>query len=234
MKQNMIFAFRTCRYLALAGVLASAAMVPAHADIVNGTFAGAVGGPHPGSFETVGAGDASTIPGWTVTPGTIDPGGGSVDWINQYWTAPGVTQSIDLDGNTPGGIEQTVSTISGASYTLTFELSQNPDGGGYPANTNTLNILIGNTLTPLTIVGHSAYNTASGYQAETFSFTANSSSTLIGFVSTDPANDPYGAVVADVNLTPEPDFRAFLAIGLLGLFVFAQRRRNSRSSLSPQ
>src|ERR1700722_6429175 len=161
MNQNIIFTLRTCRYLALAGVLTGAALVPARADLVNGTFAGTVGGPHSQSFETVGAGDASTIPGWTVTPGSNDPGGGSVDWINQYWTAPGGTHSIDLDGNTPGGIEQMVTTIAGAKYALTFELSQNPDGGGYPANTNTLNVLIGNAVIPLTIIGHSAYNTAS-------------------------------------------------------------------------
>ncbi len=229
MSQFNVFGTGICRYLALAGMLAVAAAVPAHADLVNGTFAGTVAGPHPASFETVGAGDSTTIPGWTVIPGSNDPGGGSVDWINQYWVAPGGTHSIDLDGNTAGGIEQMVATMIGASYTLTFDLSQNPDGGVYPANANTFNLLIGNTITPLSITGHSAYDTLGGYQAERFTFTADATSTLIGFVSTDPANDSYGAVIANVTLTPEPDSRAFLAIGLLGFGVFVHRRRNKRS-----
>ena len=229
MNQNTIFGLGVCRYLALAGVLAGAAIVPAHADVVSGTFAGTVAGPHPTSFQTVGAGDTTTIPGWTVISGSNDPWGGSVDWISGYWTAPGGTQSVDLDGNTPGGIEQTVATTIGSRYTLNFFVSQNPDGGDYPGNTNTFNLLVGNTVTPFSITGLSAYNTLSGYQAESFSFTANSSSTLIGFVSTDEPNHPYGAVIADVTFTPEPDVRIVLAIGLLGLCVFVRQRRKTQS-----
>ncbi len=229
MNQNTIFGLGVCRYLALAGALAGAAIVPARADIVSSTFAGTVAGPHPASYQTVDAGDSTTIPGWTVVSGSNDPWGGSVDWISGYWTAPGGTQSVDLDGNTPGGITQTVATTIGSRYTLNFFLSQNPDGGEYPGNTNTFNLLIGNAVTPLTITGHSAYNTLSGYQAESFSFTANSSSTLIGFVSTDQPNNPYGAVIADVNLTPEPGAGIVLAIGLSGLCFFVRQRRKTQS-----
>jgi choice-of-anchor C domain-containing protein len=224
MNRMMIFAFRASRHLALAGALVGAAVVPACANISNGTFAGTVTGGAAPFFQNVNQGDTTTIPGWTVTP-RPNTDQGSVDWIGSYWVAPGGTQSVDLDGNTPGGIAQTVlGTVAGRVYKLNFELSQNPDNG--PA-TNTLNVITGSIVTPLSITGHSAYNTVSGYEAHTITFTATGSSTYIGFASTDAPNDAFGAVIADVTLTPEPSFYALLGIGLVGLFAFSQSRRRA-------
>lgn len=223
MNRMMIFAFRASRHLALAGALVGAAVFPACANISNGTFAGTVT-DHGGVFQTVSQGDTTTIPGWIVTP-RPNTDQGSVDWIGSYWRAPGNTQSIDLDGGSPGGIRQTVfGTVAGHVYKLNFELSQNPDNG--PA-TNTLNVITGLIVTPLSITGHSAYNTVSGYEAHTITFTATGSSTDIGFASTDAPDNAFGAVIADVTLTPEPGFYVLLGIGLVGLFAFSQSRRRA-------
>src|SRR3982750_2115441 len=87
--------------------------------VINGGFGG---GPDPGgSFVTLGTGDTS-ITGWTVTDG-------SIDYIGGYWPAAGGTHSIDLAGTSLGTISQTIATIAGQWYGVSFYVSKNPHGG---------------------------------------------------------------------------------------------------------
>src|SRR5665213_2833947 len=96
---------------------------PAYCNLVqNGQFM-----PDPGgSFTTVTTTSATQIPSWTVI-GASSP---SVDWIGSYWQAPPAGgYSVDLDGTSVSGVQQTVSGLTdGQTYTLSFELSGNPDG----------------------------------------------------------------------------------------------------------
>jgi len=60
---------------------------------------------------------------------------GTVDWVEQpnYWGAPPCGgNSVDLDGISPGGIEQTIATVSGTQYLLTFQLNTNSCGAPDP------------------------------------------------------------------------------------------------------
>lgn len=82
--------------------------------VLNGTFSNSPGG----AYTTVYAGQ-NTISKWTVDSG-------SVDWINSYWqTPPAGGGSIDLDGNSPGSISQTLATVKNQIYQVSFYLSGN-------------------------------------------------------------------------------------------------------------
>ena len=76
--------------------------------------------PDPGSFQTYTA--IGPLGGWTVLSG-------SVDLIGSYWSAPPTGgRSVDLDGNSPGWLAQTITFPHSGEYQLTFQLSGNPDG----------------------------------------------------------------------------------------------------------
>lgn len=84
----------------------------------NGSFES---GTAPGAYLTVNSVDNTTITDWTVDSG-------SVDYIGSYWqSSPVGGRSIDLNGLAQGSISQTITTVVGATYDVTFDLSGNPD-----------------------------------------------------------------------------------------------------------
>jgi len=204
--------------------------------IQNGNFATGVT-PYPYvMYLTAYAPEHTTIPNWTVGYGANDAAtnSGSVDWIQHIdgWIAPG-GYSVDLDGITPGSISQTVNGLTkGAEYTFSFDLSGNPyaNGGGAIKSLN-----VTATDTSLAAAGVAFTSTVSlganygamVYVPESITFTAEGTSSLISFVSTDPADYSGGVVIADVSLidpAPEPGFYGLLAVGLGGFAFFRYRR----------
>jgi choice-of-anchor C domain-containing protein len=188
-------------------------VVPASADIVtNGQFLGPAG-----NFTTVFAVNSTTIPGWTVSTG-------SVDWIGTYWSAPG-GQSVDLDGNSPGAISQNIPTVAGQTYWLSFWLAGNPDGGPV---VKTLAVTVGADPSHIfTFDTTGKTKTDMGWEHLGFSFTGPGGSTIITFASNDVAS-PWGPALADVRV-PGPDFYTEFAVGLsgLGLLMFIRRKRQA-------
>ena len=71
------------------------------------------------SFDTYPAGSPN-LTGWTID-------NGSIDHIKGYWGAKEGSQSIDLDGGVPGAISQTLTTVPGQSYVISFAYSTNYD-----------------------------------------------------------------------------------------------------------
>jgi hypothetical protein len=109
--------------------LAAAPAAGAATNLVSdGQFNGVSGyQPGNGAFaELSAAPDSSStgIPGWVVASGTVD-------WSNAYWNGPNADDpfTVDLNGSGPGALEQVIPTTSGQVYTLSFELSANPDCG---------------------------------------------------------------------------------------------------------
>jgi choice-of-anchor C domain-containing protein len=189
---------------------------------------------------------ATNIFGWTVLANDVDYVG------NSYWqSSPGSTRTVDLAGYQPGGIEQTVPTIAGKSYTLTFYLAGNPDGGPMVKLLDVLANYGGSTFASnhytFDATGYSHENM--GWALQTWQFTAVGSTTTLQFVDTDYSNGPrpqlsglawnaYGPVVGSINLTededppppdpaPEPVSFALLGSGLIGI-AYVYRRRHSR------
>ncbi len=156
--------------------------------VTNGSFET---GTNPGWFSTLGAADSTTIPGWTVQSGTVD-------YIGTYWTASQGDRSVDLTGFTPGAVSQTLVTVPGHNYKVTFDLAGNP--AGLPA-IKTLNVDAGATPVVYTFDTTGKTLTDMGWESKTFNFTATSASTTLTFASQDagffgPALD--NVVVTDV------------------------------------
>jgi hypothetical protein len=111
-----------------AGIAASAMLAAssAFANLVSdGDFNNPSGG---GSFATYFNGQ-SFGPWNVVGLGSSWAGTGGVDLVGGYWQSPTLGGgSVDLDGDGPGGVTQTLSLTSGKTYRLSFDLSGNPDG----------------------------------------------------------------------------------------------------------
>src|SRR5947209_7911389 len=105
-----------------AALLAAGAAVPATASAsVDAVSNGSFETPDAGTgFTTFGAG--SDMGGWTVTAG-------SVDLLGTGWQAADGQQSVDMSGNGPGTIAQTLSTSPGTQYTISYALAGNPQCG---------------------------------------------------------------------------------------------------------
>ncbi|MCI0586924.1 MAG: choice-of-anchor C family protein [Planctomycetes bacterium] len=65
---------------------------------------------------------STLVAGWTVVLDTVD-------YVGPYWAAYEGGRSIDLNGITPGGVEQSVATSPGATYLVTFFLAGDPTCG---------------------------------------------------------------------------------------------------------
>ena len=191
------------------------------------------------------AGSTTDLPGWTIT-------GVSVDVIHSYWQAPpGAEYSVDLVG-TPGfgGISQTIPTVAGDVYTLTYYMSINPDNGPNHEKSiaKSLEIQAIDSLGEI----HKFISDAqtSGTRTEldmqwgsqqSFMFTARSSSTTLNIFSVVPANLPQGVsasslitgpVIGNLDLefsgggpTPEPATLSILGVSASALLLKRRRGR---------
>jgi choice-of-anchor C domain-containing protein len=191
----------------------------AHANLVsNGTFAAP--SCTSSTFCTYHPGDTN-ITGWSVS-------GNSVDLITGYWqTPPGGGNSVDLDGNGRGGVAaSSFATTTGTEYTLTFELSGNPDGSLGP---HTVQVDAGGTIQNFTFDTAASGNSRSDmhWLLETMTFTATSNSSLLSFTSLDPEGSFYGPTIGDVDVeVPEPATLAIFGLGLFAAGAYGSRKRS--------
>ena len=213
------------RSWALAAAMLGVSCAQASAGYVtDGNFTNSISG-----FQTLGNG--ATIGGaWTVT-------GNSVDLIGSYWQAPPASPSgsgsVDLDGNAPGGISQTIS-IGPGTYILSFYLSGNPDGGNALKTdlTSLSNTVPVASQTFLFTTGPTGANNSHGtmnYVLETMQFTIGpgETSTLLSFTSQDLNNSPYGPVIGDVSISavPEASTWAMMLLGFAAIGFWAYRKK---------
>lgn len=177
-----------------------------------------------GTFQTFNAGSTFGAGGaWLVTSGSVSVSNGSVDEIGNYWpTTPGHSNSVDLNGNSPGGISQQVSLAAG-SYVLQYYLAGNPDGG---LPVKLLDVSVAGT------TGSASYETnapAFGpWVLQTLNFNvANADVYTLAFQSAD-LSGAYGPVIGEVSIAavPEPSTWAMVILGFAGVGFVAYRRRN--------
>lgn len=210
-------------------VAASAAAAP----FQNGSFENHAGGERKGFGDVMLSNGDGSITGWVVT-------GSNIDYLGSYWVAADGTFSLDLNGVDQGGIAQTFDTVPGQPYLVTFVLAGNPDAGG-PVKSIQVQASGGSASTySFDTTGHSV--TSMGWTGQTYTFTATSTSTTLGFSSLEtgaggPALD--NVVVAPLvptggNVYTVPTLSTWagllLLAGLLGTALWWQRGRETTHS----
>jgi len=148
-------------------------------------------------------------------------------------------QSLDLTGEgnqgTTNGIRQSVSTLAGHSYTLTFWLGHQYSGApGY---------LNGPAAVGLYLDGQgvgSFTNSLDTFEDVTwkpfrYTFTASGSQTVIAFLNDTPVGNNYSGL-DNVSLVevPEPASLALALLGLLGIVLIRGRGPNPRERFKPR
>lgn len=190
-------------------LLVAAAASTAQAElVVNGGFEGGPGAPS-GSFTNIVAG--GYLAGWTV-------GSESVDVHHTGHTAAhSGTYSLDLAGfDLPGSITQSVATVPGQQYTLTFWYAAHPY---HPYDGNAL----AEVYFDGAFVGSLSLPAAGNSVDMNWTFgqvvvTATSSVADLSFVGTTPNG---GLILDDISLVPAP--ASILSIAAAPLF-FRRRR----------
>jgi hypothetical protein len=207
----MVGSFRkTCVALALAAATAS---TPAFSQtIANGGFDQT---SPSGSYQTV-----SSLPGWTVS--------GDIDLIGSYWSSQAGGRSIDLNGNGPGGISQTITGLTpGTTYIVSFFISGNPDNSFNPNPKTALLTLGSGPGTPISYT-LTAANTSStmNWLAQSYSFVASGTTAFLGLQSTTAGS--WGMAVDSfvISAAPEPATWGMMIMGF-GIAGLALRRRRS-------
>lgn len=199
---------------AAVALFASGAASAATPIITNGNFESYTVGVSNGGYTMVAAG-SSAITGWTV-------GGTSVDLIKNSYGSVGSGTSVDMLGTPgPGSLSQLFSYAANTTYTLSFDLSRNPNGGYTALAVDVFNI-------------HNEYVSTGGVSTKSFSFTTGNTAgqQLLTFSSV--GGDRYSGAVLDnvaIKAVPEPETYAMM-LGGLGLLGFMARRRKGAAAKS--
>ena len=174
------------------------------------------------------------ITGWTVVQGNVD-----LTTTLNYGTLvntldPSTVQDVDLIGDTNappgglGGIAQTFATLVGQEYILTFDYSHNP--GSFSLNYAAL-VTVADANAPANTVLSTVISQPAGpapWVAFTGTFTANSTSTILSFISTQGGSSG-GIYLDDVSVmpVPEPSSILLLVIGSVGCALVRRNRKKA-------
>ncbi|GAA1880632.1 choice-of-anchor C family protein [Streptantibioticus ferralitis] len=133
---------------------------------------------------------------WTVTSGTVDLVGSS------YFQPAQGTQSLDLNGHSPGAVSQTFTTTPGTTYVVTYALAGNPVCATPTVRTGKV-LIDGQDFQDFSFDITGKTTTNMGYVARQVSFVAVNTSTTLTFASTTP-NTECGPVIDNVTVCGQP------------------------------
>lgn len=215
------------RWIGTALLLSLLAAMPARAElIVNGGFESPSLGPAP--FATYPPGAPT---GWTVVSGSVDvlaPG---------FWGTPfEASQMLDLDGSTPGVIEQSFATVPGTRYRLSFAYPNTPFGTT-PAQAE-VRVASGGVVLAHTVT-HSTSTAANlGWASFSGTFVASGSTSTLRFTSLSPGTSnggitPDAVSVQTAAAPPLCDIQLNKASFVNGETVIAQISRFANPAGSP-
>ena len=204
--------------------------LPAHANLVTngsfelGTFSGGTNGN-----QSLGVG-STAMTGWTVTTDSLSWLNGSAFGLAPFAGAMYLDLTDTNDSGVSGGVTQTIGTVAGDTYLLTYRL------GGSTLYNSELAILATAGAASATCTGPTPTTTAD-WTLCSLAFTATAASTTITLAGNGPQNSQYlGLDGVNVELTsagaiPEPTSAALVLLALLGAGAgTVGARRGARSS----
>jgi hypothetical protein len=222
--------------LAAAALGAAAFALPAGAaTIVNGSFE--TPGTPAGGYTQFGAG--ADIGGWTVFGDTSN----AVILINNSYTEPGVAfpsqdgvNNLDLTGagNTgANGVSQSVATVAGQIYTLSFFLGNaTGDGtGNTPFYTLPASLIVSIDGVDTMFSNFATTPGSINWQNNTLTFTANDANTDIAFTNATQGDNYVGLDLVSIFAVPEPSTWLSLILGFGFIGGLLRRRRGETLSL---
>jgi Protein of unknown function (DUF642) len=143
------------------------------------------------SFILYGLGQ--TFGKWTVVgaSGNVATVGTSFTQNGYSFPAKSGNAWLDLTGttNTATGVAQTIKTIAGTGYTVTFWIGNVNNPGGIFGTTSTVDVYDGATLLLAATNSKGAGTTTQVWQKFTTSFVATASKTTLSFVNGDVSSD---------------------------------------------
>jgi hypothetical protein len=229
MMLNVNILFRAAVILMVSCAAASANL------IVDGGFELPIAGPGGLNSGSINFSPGQTIDGvWSVFGSST----GNVSIYPNTETGPGGvtytveegTQALDLTGTVDNGssigVQQQIPTVAGTLYSLTFYLGDinNP---GYPASGAAIVGVQLNGASFQTASNDSSSGLSVSFEPFTYTFTATSSTTTIGFLNETAAGVGINAVdnvsVNAAAATPETATSLLILAGLSGIF-WANRR----------
>lgn len=186
--------------------------------VQNGSFEGVSTPVSDGGFSTPGAG-STLLDHWTV-------GDNGVDVLNDYGyggpAQPGAdgNQYLDMSALDAGSVSQTLTTIPGAEYQISFAESQNSAGTCSP-EPKALTASFGSTTPdPFSAPADASWANGLDWTTRTFNATATDAQTPLTFTSDDACS--YGPLLDAVSVTllQLPTNSSNLALGTLGNKTF--------------
>ena len=137
-------------------------------------------------------------------------------------SSDGSAHYLEINANRLGDVGQTLQTVVGQSYKVSFDYSGRSDSG--TANNSKAEVFWGGQL-----IATLNQEPNSGWQTYGYTLTASNTKTLLEFRSIGPTAKPsYGSYLDAVSVTavPEPESYAMMLAGL-GLLGFMARRKKT-------
>ena len=214
----------------LSALIFGLAISPASANLItNGSFETPV--VPAGGFTNFNTGSTG-ITGWTVVGPQVSIVSGSSTENGSSFPAESGTQWLDLTGDTGDsdaeGVSQTVATLAGTSYSLSYYVGNVINSAGGFGTTSTVDVDVNGV--PFQASTNSGGGTTLTWEQFQTSFVATSASTAIAFLNGDPSYDNSNGLdnvvfTAGPRVAPEPGMLPLFMVGFSCVGVVLVRRR---------
>lgn len=179
----------------------------------------------------------TSLNGWSITSAT-SKSDGTIDLVSTLWQPHSGSQSIDLSGNYPSQISQTINTVDNdGSYTMTFWMSGNaykgPECQDVPVKQLAVywdGVKLDNPYTFDT--SGTSFENMGWVQVTISGLKATKPTTEIAFKDIGPDN-PCGVALDDISVvdppvTPAPEFPTLtfpvaMMIGFIGVILYIRK-----------